>query len=850
VQGGVEQRFVVRDSGKVAKRAGLVDEFQVCFAEFLQNLAPSEPAVAFAFGRILRRQGANVTFQDERRGSPNADLSALMDFYTGRGEIARTLQSDRAMGLTTTSFRPSVSLTTIRGVEAPKRDYAALIGADRSLAATPVPGPLAKLLPRDLVAIEFSSIKDLVQLPKFFDERFDDIARALEGQPGSYRLVERYREQLIVEPSKLSEQLGHVAVGAVALLVGDPYLREGTDVSLVLEVRQRALVESVLAKYLDNAKAKHPNIETKTLQLDGTEVIYRGSPDGRIRQYSVWDGGHLWLSNSPKRLTQLLRIAHARESSLLNAEDYRWARRVAPYDATKERAHLFFGDEFVAHITGPRSKILEARRIVAQNELRAVEHAALLHAILEGAPARDKSELLKAGWLTQKDLKHFDGTPIDWTPESGATSVWGASSEMVPIVDLELSRLDRAEVDRYDSFRRSYEAMLRGALDPTSLRVLRTDSDSALRTELRILPLSPTGEVGRSFREIVRNVGRGSVDAGPAIDGIGAMLAISKDSPLRDLAQGMARGTVRNRDFALGFLGDWVKVGLVEDPLLFDFALSERAIPEVVQPSTSVQASESSSEREHIDVEANVHRIPVWAAVQIKSGMLLTAALAALRIELKDNLGDWITWSDAAKYRDVPVSQVDVKHNSQAENHATIYYAVAKDVLLVSLQRRILEQRIDDVLAGNRPKATPVDSRSTQLALDWSKKPGSIFSAILSGLLERSALAAHAEACAGATLLALGFGEEAVNATDGAVWLRYLGYEPLSPNGSGLRIEGGQCTHPVYGTDLEPALPAARDTTVPLHRAIDRLQRIRFGLGVVPRGSEQELFGTAEIAFE
>lgn len=863
LRGGSEMRFAIEDPGIDQKAGDFGGEFRQGLSHLLEHLAPYEPFVAFATSRIRSRSAANPPKSRPSRGSTHDELRSLMDFYTGRGEIERTLQTHRGLGLPRPGFRPSVALAKVRGVEAPKRDYDALVGADPSLAQRPQLGPLAKLLPREAIAIEFPSIQDLVKLPRILDERFDEITRALERQPGSYRLVERYREQLIIEPSKLSEQLGHIAVGAVAMVIGDPYLREGTDVSLVLELRQRNLVEGVLARYVENARIKHPNLELKKLSLEGTDVTVRSTPDGQIRQYSAWVENHLFLSNSPKRLAQLLRIARAAEPALADAADYRWARRVCPFDARKERAHLFFGDDFVASVTGPRSKVLEARRTLAQSELRAVDYAALLHAMVEGAPAKDTVELLKAGWLTRKDLKHFDSSPITWSSASGASSAWGRSSEMTPVVELPLDKLDPAEVSRYDSFRISYESMLRGALDPTSLRVLRTDSDSALRTELRILPLSPAGDLGGRLRDVVRHVGRGSVDAGPAVNGLGAVLAISKDSPLRDLAQSVLSGSVRRKELALGFLGDWVKVGLAEEPLLFDFALSEHEIPEVARPGVQVASTNAASpgaasdplaqrqpERESIDLEANLHRVPVWAAVQIRSGVLLTAALAALRIELKDNLGDWVTWSEAGKYREHPVSKVEIKQHQDAERPVTIYYAVVKDVLLVSLQRRVLELRIDDVLAGNRPKATPIDSRSTQVAADWSKKAGSIYSALLSGTIERSALKAHEQACAGMLLLAMGLGESAANSGDGAAALRYLGYEPLSPNGPGLKIVGGQCVHPVYGTELEPVLPAARDATVPLHRAIEQLRRLRFGLGIVPRADEMELFGTTEIVFE
>lgn len=842
VLGGKAQRFTLKDALTQDGRAeDLAAAFRDGLAQYLEFRGSEEPYVAFAVNRIRSRLAPHSATKGTARNSSNAEFLSAMNFYTGRGEIAKTLQTERGLGVSAKRFQPTVALSKVAGVRALERDYAALVAADRSV-TSPRYSPLSNLLPPDSIVIEFSTVKDLVQLPKLFDERFDAISRALEAQPGTYRLVERYREQLIVEPSQLSEQLGHVAVGNVALVLGDPYLREGTDVSLVLEVRQRALVETVLAKYLSRAQAKFPTLETKSLQIEGAEVTLRATPDGRIRQYVAWSSDRLWLSNSPKRMAQLLRIAKNKDKSLQQTEDYRWARSVTPFDETKERAHLFFGDAFMTAITGPRSKILEARRTRAQNELRTVDYAALLHGMMEGVPAQSQKQLLASGWLTKKDLVHFDGSPITWSSDYGAASSWGRSSEMLPLIDLTITKVDPSEAKSYGSFRSDYEWQVRGALDPTSLRVLRTESPTELRTELRILPLLPTEKLSRMFQETVRSVGRGSVKPGGTTDGLSAVLAIAKNSPLRDLARNLLDGSMMKSKLALGFLGDWVKVGLAEDPIVLEGALREGYVQEIA----TVPATEKD---DRIDLEKNLQRLPAWAAIQIQSRAMLTAALAAIRVASKEHLEDMVAWSEAGMYRDLSVSKVTIGRRDEPDELVSVYYAVVKDTLLLSLQRRVLELRMDDVLAGNQPQGTAVDSRSAQLLLEWSKQPKSILSAVASGMLERSAAEAHSGACMGLSLLAMGLGEQTANDLDGALALRYLGYEPLSPNGPGLKIVDGQCVHPIYGTQLEPVLPAAQDATIPLHRAIDRLRSIRFGVGAVPRKDEQEFFGTVDISF-
>lgn len=853
VMGGIVQRFHLRyDKAKKDENSKLVGAFQTGLAEYLSMLASSDPFVDFAKGRIQSRTKGSAKRESRVDGSVSSDLAKLMNFYTGRSEVIRTLQADRGLGVSRNRFSPTVRLESIAGVSMPKRDYEALMASDDTLSPYQ-PAPLAAGLPTDAVIGEFATIGDLLTLPKMLDARFEPIGRALEQEPGAYRLMERYREQLIVEPSRLGEELGQVAVGAAAVVIGDPYLREGTDVSLVLDVKNAALVQTVLRRYLQNARLVAPALETKTLKIEGSEVTYNGTPDGRFRQYAAYLPQRLILSNSPKRLEQLLRIALGRAPSLSTTPDYRWARRIAPYDPKQERAHLFFGDSFVAKVTGPVSKILEARRTKAQLELRTVDYAALLHGIEEGRLPANQGELLASGWLKPADLKHFDGATIAWSPEQGATSVWGRASEMIPIVDRSLGAPSREEADAYGEFRRDYEREMSGALDPTSIRILR-GSEKEFKTELRILPLSPSGNLGREFREIVRNVGRGSVEPGSLSDGLGAVLAISQQSPLRGLAQGMLHGSVQSGELGLGFLGDWVKVGLADDPFLMDVALSSGEMPELTPPAIPVAegASDDSGtpRRERIRMEDHVDKLPLWAAVQVKSGLLFNTTLAALRIALNRELGEWITWKQDGLHHAVEVNRVDVKPSGGSENGVAVYYALAKDVLLLSLQRRIIELRIDDVLAGNRPKARDIDTKSKQLVLDWGKKPNAILSSIAIGMLDQLAVDAHARACEGLMLLSLGVGEQAATSKPGELGLRYLGYEPVSPSGPGLRVDGGVCYHPVFGSSLEPTVLATSDARSQLHQAIESIRRLSLGLGVVPRLAEQELFGTIDVAFE
>jgi hypothetical protein len=839
-RGGLEQ--VVRLSGldSAPEDADLDRDFATSWAAFIHRFGDGEPFAEFAAARMQRQSLARSgsARPGAQRPSPRVDLHALMDFYTGQSEVRRTLQTDRGLGTSWRALPKTIDLARLRSVQHEPRDYRALLAGDAG-AQRFVPHPLAGSIPNDALVVEFGSVKELVSLPRRLDQRLGRILAALEGQPGDNLLLERYRTQLIVEQTSLAEKLGHVAIGTVALVVGDPYLREGTDVSLLFEVRERKLLEAALAGFVANARRAHPDLESKQLVVADMPVLVHQTADGRLRRYEAWIGPNLVISNSRGALEHILDVQRDKASRLALSSDYQWARSMAPFAAEAERAFLFFGDAFVAKITGPRSKILEARRARAQSELRSVEYAALLFGWMQGAPAQSLDELLASGWLTKADMVHFDGSPINFDPRRGASSRFGAADDLLPIIDLGISKIDTGEASAYEDFRSEYERGLRGALDPTTLRFLRKASDEQWSTELRILPLSPGGELGSQFREIVRTVGRGAIDPGTSPDGLRAVLGISRESPLRELADGVVHGTLRGKELTLGFLGDWVEAGIVDDPWLWNFAVAKRLLPEL---------EDKTEDRSAFGIEQNLHRVPLWAAAHVKSPMLLTAALAALRFQSRESLGDWVSWHDGDKYRDLGVTRVEIHPSGGEESSVVIHFTLVKDVLVLSLDRRILEQRVDEVLAGHRPKGVDVASGASQLVLGFERGTTRYLTEILGSLLDAPGILAHRRACIALSLLAAGIGEDAANSAERSrLGLRILGVAPESPAGPGLSIDHGQCNHPVYGTELEPVVPDGRDEAVPLHAAVRQLQALRMGLAVVPRGDEQEFVGRVEF---
>ena len=862
---GTARRFLQEQSRWFHRWAA--EETQSNFAEFSAGrLLHAAESLAPTAKRGTRKANTAIpawvdSYQQELFGNDSGDLSELMDFYTGRSQLLAAMAARRGLGRVEAG-QATISLESVEGVNLPSRDYQALISTLPKASVVKL-DPLSKHLPADCIVIEFGSLRDLITLSQRLDDRFAQLMQGIEGLPGPQWLQERYREQLALHIDGLAEKLGHVAVGSVALVLSDPYLREGSDVSLVFETRNQALLSSVLQAHGKRAASEHKDLEDTRVEIRGRSAQLLQTSDGGVRRYQVELPGITLLSNSPGALEHLLSVQDGHARNLATSADYQYARTVKPYDQKRESAFIFMGDALMAKLVGARSKIIEARRVRAQVELQTVNAAALLFGWMQGHAPASMQELADSPWLQPEDLRHFDGSPIRWAPELGASSPWGTAFRLTPVIDHQQPRISEAERDAYASFKRGYESGWQGGVDPTLIRLMLSDDARKLTLDLTILPINQLSRSNRDYDQMVQMVGDGAVSAPAVPDGAAFTLAIGKGSRLRTLAEDGLHFFGGDKDLGIGFVGDWVQLGVADRAPLWDFALAvadnDFSLP--AQPENSSPRDAQSAADEPMLVPAasgqalaedNPERIlgtlPVWGAIHISNRLMLAATLTAIRGMVAQAAPGLVTWAKDKPYRKVEITRVDVNDEEKA---AAIYYGVAKNVLLVALQREVLEDRISAVLEGNAPIASKL-SEGHQLLTTLKPNAHGVFRRLAALVLDREALAAHRSAARGTEILYRGLGAKAMQSTaKRALALRYLGYDPQSPQGGSLRFtEEGLVEHVGYGSALEPTIPDATDPSLALHQALKAIVSLAAGVKIQPRGNERELHGRSELIFD
>ncbi len=803
------------------------------------------PFYSYAQGRarLLAEGGKPERLGPEPGGPPRrGDIGDMMSLYTGMLSVEEALQADRGLLLRgAPTAEATVPLTAVEGVPLAAHPWADMLA---KLGKTPAIEPLASRVPADALYVHFGDLRTAVKVLRDLDEWLTPLAQILDNRPGTNHLVQRYEEELMVERLGLAEKLGHLAAQGVAFVAGDPFFREGTDLSILFRVRDRNMLLAALNLYEDRAKGRHADLAESTYTVGSHTVRLMATPDGTVRQHRLELDDVLILSNSRAAIERLVAVADGQRPALAAAGDFQYLRAVYPY-GPDEAGFAFVSDAFVAHAVSPRTKIGAARRMAAAADLAAVSDAALLFGWLEGRRPTGLDELQKSGFLFAAERTHADGSPIAFDPQRGASSArYGRAAALTPLAELPLDKVTAAEESAYKAFRESYQNYWRRYLDPIAARITRSSDGQTLEVDARMLPLIS----GSDYDELINAVGNARV-APPTLRGaLQWTLAVGRDAKLR----GEIDRTFANfgqRDLSLGWLGDFVTIGALDRSGIWDLALLTDEIPENRGPRDHDQAREF----------AVFGRAPVFVGAQVANPLGLAAALTALRTAVTTAAPGLVEWGEGGKHRDIPIVVVRGRSTRDAPaDKLALFYTTVDNVLLASLDRPTLQVLMDAVLDGKAPRPVAAGDAAkagapeaatggvqAELRLTLDEKESWLGRAIL-GLLEGQARSAAKTAFRDVEALTRGLpGLDPAGEAFPAAALAYLGYEPQAVQGGSFALaKEGFPTLSRYGSEAEPVFPAVPIAEAPLTALVKALDTLALGLAFEGSGDTRGLHAT------
>jgi hypothetical protein len=696
--------FAVPEVGGAAHDKLLKQRWVETFSAALSNSGhASHPWDSFAAGRVrvLLPEGfkADAGSAESSARYPRTDLSQLMDTTTGVMSMQEALQHDRGLRLDRSEQARTVAVAELAGPPLDAHPFPAM------QAALPkpdggTPETLAMAVPAEFWYARFNDIPMMLRVLDEADAWITPIVQISQSNPEDRHLSERYQAQLGLKRTGLAKLLGHTVVGQVAITGSDPYLREGSDVTLIFSIRQQGVFEAEMAKHLDDHKAGVPGIAATVRDYNGLTITESRDPTGTVRQQRAQVGDLALVSNSPRAIERVLDAIQRRTPRLSDEPDLKY---MLARDPGTHPAFAFLSDKFIGAVIGPQQKLLTARRQLALADLLTPGYAALLHGWLFGQAPASTEALVASGLLAAEELKHPDGAPIEFTPGRGASSTWGRPSALTPLIDLPaVTMVSEAERTAYQKFITAYQQYWRQFIDPVAMR-LDVDDDAAgakATLDVRILPLISATD----YSEIERIAGTARAQVSVLKDGLQMVWAFGKDARLRRDLDGMM-GMIVGEGASLGWLGEWVMLG-VEDRAALVELLSH--FDDKVQLALPKQ---KGGEFEDVELWRKVGKVPFYAVAAINNPALLVATLTAIRMRVDGLAPGWVEWGEVKKYRDLPIVRVGISKtmpmlpNREIADAVALYYVQTGQAIALSLDLPTLEGVMDRMLDGKLPRA-------------------------------------------------------------------------------------------------------------------------------------------------
>ena len=616
-------------------------------------------------GSAWFRHQVEITTREQGKKPPSAEAVSPNNFtaedsltyslFTGGRAISENLQLDRSLR-NITATTETVPLESIEGITTASYNWSKWLKGGK-----PELDPLASAIPADQHALFFPSFQVMLNMLDEVEKQGTPIYGLLETRAESARTRERYQHQLCLSPDALSRLLGPSLVSSAAFTGSDPYLPTGSDVAVLFEAPNPALLRLALAGRHSAAIATSKEVHSVAGTIRGVGYTGVVSPDRRVCSYIATVGNVVAVSNSLYQLERVIATAQGQTPSMSTLDEYRFFRQRYPRGQTDETALLVVTDGAIRRWCGPRWRILASRRARAAASLAEIQAASLVQ--IASGPLGPGVQL----------PDQLDGIgEVSISTKGVSSSVYGNLEFLTPIAEISATSVTKGEKQAYEWFRDSYQRNWRRYFDPIAIRF--SLSDELLAADLSIRPLIAASD----YREFINITGapQDLPDATEVCPHPLMQLSFSFDPKAerlnRDLGFWLAPGSALAR-IGFSWLGNWVTIILEES----DFW---KKLGPVLSQGGDSAGFEYAAENHQL--------VPLSVVFDVGNSFALTAFLPALRSMIEQSAPDMTRWETLTQ-NDQSYVQISVLDKT-GEWTPALHYAVTPKRLILSLNKDLL----------------------------------------------------------------------------------------------------------------------------------------------------------------
>lgn len=418
---------------------------------------------------------------------------------------------------------------------------------------------LARAVPEDFYFAEFRALTKLLDAFEAGDLWGSHLSNQAFRDTATLDVGERIKRQLAVETDPRTRPFYDLVVEEVAVAGSDPFVREGSDVTLLFRVKQPLLFRERMDGFIEEAAKARPDARRETGEYLGVEYVQLQTPERDISVVSAYpeEGLHV-RSNSLaafRRVVEAIKGKDARGHAVRRLGDiseFAYIRTLMPRGDAREDGFVYLSDPFIRRLMGPSVKLTERRRLLCYNYLRMIGHAALLFRTERGRAPSSLQELKDSGaapgLFGEGALSCPDGGRYALSADAttGVCSHHGHALRLTPNIEAPVAQVSAEEAEEYRAFVTEYNQYWRTFFDPVAFRLKVAPEE--LRVETIILPLIDN----TAYTFLSRSLG----GAPEQLDGLpvprrnifSAGLRLNKEALLKEIRDDMRRPSTSAED--------------------------------------------------------------------------------------------------------------------------------------------------------------------------------------------------------------------------------------------------------------------------------------------------------------
>ena len=405
-----------KPAGKEGRRPPVPDDLEGRWA-VAQNaaqrrLADAAPGVGFhdfAARSLSRRYGL---FEEGPQGGferLGRNRPSLYDLTTGAEAMAETLQMERMGALRADAKRQkrTEELADLPGVTVAEHPWKKMMAGKK-----PAPEPLAGLVPADNWYVAFRRADKMAAFAWQMRAWGGSLLSEWQPQSRDARVWPRYERQMCLSLDALPPDAGAALTGS------DAYLREGSDVTLIVRLADPRGIGSRIEKALAaERKDIGDRLHEREEEHEGVAIRSAVTPGREVSLYRARLGEVSLFSNSPAGIRRVIDAAKGKRKRLSDSLDFQYMRTVFRADDKAEDGFAFLSDPFIRSMVGPAMKIKQARRLEGLASLRMLTNGAMLAQWESGRPASSARDALARTGLGRWELPMPEGSAVSWDAE-------------------------------------------------------------------------------------------------------------------------------------------------------------------------------------------------------------------------------------------------------------------------------------------------------------------------------------------------------------------------------------------------------------------------------------------------